>query len=340
MPIRRRAPLLALLAAGLLVLAAAGFFLLRPRGPAPLARRPVLFVGWDGADWQLLDDYLAAGQMPNLASLIREGRSGILTTIHPPLSPLVWTTMMTGVGPLDHGILDFTRFNPQTGAREPITSAERRAPAIWTMASSAGRTVAVLGLWATWPAEPVAGLLVSDRLFSFQYGETAPPPGAVYPPAEEGWARAGLTAAENRVDWQALRAYLPWLDEAAYRRLLSARDPYAQPASALRRILVETAVYHRLATGWLGRHQPDLAIVYFQGSDAVGHVFAPYAPPRQPSIAAADFARYSGVPRAYFAELDRLLGEYRRIAARSGAVLLLASDHGFRWKEGRPEQLA
>jgi Flp pilus assembly protein TadD len=304
------------------------------------AHRPVLFVGWDGADWELLDIYVEEGAMPNLARLVREGRSGVLTTLHPPLSPLVWTTMMTGVSPLTHGILDFTRFNPGTGEREPITRAERRVPALWNMASMAGRSVAVFGLWATWPAEPVDGLLVSDRLFSFQNPEAAPPPGVVYPPAEEAWAREALAATEREVDFAAVHSYLPWLNEAEYRRLLAQPDPYTQPAAALRRILVETTVYDRLATGWLARHPTDLALVYVQGSDTIGHVFAPYAPPRQPAISQEDFARYSAVPRAYFADLDRRLGEYRKIAERTGAVLMLASDHGFRWQEGRPERLA
>ncbi|HEX9669929.1 MAG TPA: tetratricopeptide repeat protein, partial [Thermoanaerobaculia bacterium] len=86
--------------------------------------------------------------------------------------------------------------------------------------------------------------------------------------------------------------------------------------------------------------RPDLALVYLQGTDTIGHVFAPFAPPRQPSVAADDFARYSDVPERYFAEVDRLLGEYRRLAERAGAVLMLASDHGFLWGEGRPERLA
>src|SRR5215218_1058712 len=125
--------------------------------PAPeIARavqqaRPVLFVGLDGADWELLDEYMAAGLMPNLAALVREGRPGVLSTIHPPLSPLVWTTMMTGTSPLEHGILDFTRRNPETGALEPITSGERLVPAVWNMAADGGKSVAVFGLWATWP---------------------------------------------------------------------------------------------------------------------------------------------------------------------------------------------
>src|SRR5206468_8432180 len=49
--------------------------------------RRVVFVGLDGADWELLDPLMAEGVMPNLAALVRAGRSGVLTTIHPPLSP-------------------------------------------------------------------------------------------------------------------------------------------------------------------------------------------------------------------------------------------------------------
>ncbi|HVT59088.1 MAG TPA: hypothetical protein VHR45_11885 [Thermoanaerobaculia bacterium] len=45
---------------------------------------PVLFVGLDGADWQLLDRFMDDGTMPNLAALAREGQSGVLMTLHPP----------------------------------------------------------------------------------------------------------------------------------------------------------------------------------------------------------------------------------------------------------------
>jgi len=301
--------------------------------------RRVLFVGLDGADWQLLDSYMQAGLMPNLAALAKEGRTAVLSTIHPPLSPLVWTTMMTGTSPLDHGILDFTRRNPETGDLEPITSGERRVPAIWNLATEAGKSVAVFGLWATWPAEPVRGLLVADRLSSFTSRDN-PPPGVVYPRAQEAWARETLEKADREVDFNALRAYLPWLGQDEYDRWQAAPDPYAHPVSALRRILIETRAYHALATLWLAREKPDLAIVYFQGTDTLGHIFAPYAPPRQEAVSEEDFQRFSKVPELYFAEVDRLLGDYRKLAEASGSVLMIASDHGFRWKEGRPSQLS
>jgi tetratricopeptide (TPR) repeat protein len=301
--------------------------------------RPVLFVGLDGGDWQLLDGFMADGTMPNLAGLARQGASGVLQTIQPPLSPLVWTTMMTGVSPLAHRILDFTRFNPASGALEPITSDERRVPAVWNMASAAGRSVAVLGLWATWPAEPVRGLLVADRFASFTAGDRQPPPGVVFPAAREDWAHRELAAAGRETGYEAVHLYLPWLDAAEYRRQTSDPVPYAHPASALRRILAETRAYHALARAWIERARPDLAVVYLQGTDTIGHMFAPYAPPCQPGVAALDCQRYGEVPRRYFAEIDRLLGDFRDLAARQGAVLFVASDHGFRWREGRPAGL-
>jgi Flp pilus assembly protein TadD len=301
-------------------------------------RRPVIFIGLDGADWQLLDVYMRKGAMPNLAALVREGHGGSLTTEMPPLSPIIWTTMMTGVSPLEHQILDFTRYNSVTGNKEPITSDERKRPAIWNMETYAGRTSAVYGLWATYPAEPVRGTLVSDRLFTFLFNESTPPPGVVYPASREAAARAQLKAAESDITLDVLKQYLPWLDPTQYDELLKVSDPYARPDSALRRILVETRVYERLSLDVLKNKVPDLSVIYFQGTDSIGHVFAPYAPPRQASVSQEDFDRYSQVPEKYFRHIDDMLGEYRRIAEQSKATLVIASDHGFLWSEGRPEK--
>jgi tetratricopeptide (TPR) repeat protein len=306
------------------------------------AGRPVIFVGLDGADWQLLDRYMAAGSMPHLARLLAEGAGGALETIHPPLSPIVWTSMMTGVSPVEHRILDFTRFSPASGRKEPITSDERRAPAVWNMVGDAGRTGATFGLWATYPAERVAGLLVSDRLMGFLFAEKNPPPGIVFPVEHEAWARETLRQVGEATGYAAVREYLPWLSGDEYRRIESEQkdDPYAHPVAALRRILIETQTYHRLATEWIAREGPDLAIVYFQGTDSIGHTFAPFAPPQQAGIADEDYRRYHEVPERYFRQVDVMLGVYRDLAEKRGAALVVASDHGFFWEEGRPKQLS
>ncbi|MFL6279515.1 MAG: alkaline phosphatase family protein, partial [Vicinamibacterales bacterium] len=304
------------------------------------AGKRVIFIGLDGADWSLLDQYAARGVMPTLAKLVSEGASGTVKTIHPPLSPLVWTTMMTGVSPLEHRILDFLRVNPASQQREPITSDERKVPAIWNMATAGGKKVAALGFWATYPAESVNGLMVSDRLFTFLFSETTPPPGIVSPASIESWARDGLTRAQADTGYGAIKTVLPWLTEAEYAEAATVTDPYAHPVSALRRILIETKVYDDLGRDWYTREKPELLLLYFQGTDSIGHVFAPYAPPKQPEVSDSDYARYKDVAEQYFAGIDRLLARYVAAAKSTGAVIMLASDHGFLWGEGRPTTLS
>ena len=221
--------------------------------------RPVIFLGLDGADWNLLDQYMARGLMPNLTRLVAAGTSGRLRTMQPALSPLVWTTMMTGVGPLDHGVLDFVQFDPATGLKTPIGSTERRVPAIWNMATTAGKTAGVFGMWATYPAEPVGGLMVSDRLFTFLFKELTPPERIVFPAADESWARATLARAEGQSDYRTVKAYLPWLQESEYRQVAESDDPYGNPVSALRLDDADHALVDH-AGGTAGLTDQDVAI--------------------------------------------------------------------------------
>ncbi len=304
--------------------------------------RPVIFIGLDGADWEPLDDYMRAGAMPALKRLVAEGAGGVLETEHPPLSPIVWTTMMTGVSPLDHAILDFTRFNPFTREKEPITSDERRAPAVWNMLTAGQKQVSQFGLWATYAAEPLHGINVTDRMSNFLYTDLKKPQGVIYPPARQPWAEVMVGQAERAVTAARMREYLPSLSDADFDALAHVANPYAQPDAALRRILIETEIYRRLSDEFLNsrRPLPDLTIIYIQGTDTIGHVFAPFAPPKQPEVSQGDYDRYHDVPERFFRDIDALLAEYIAIAERSGALVMLASDHGFRWREGRPTAIS
>jgi type I phosphodiesterase/nucleotide pyrophosphatase/tetratricopeptide repeat protein len=291
---------------------------------------PVIFIGLDGADWSLLDGYMASGAMPNLKKLVESGTRSAPQTEMPPLSPIVWTTMMTGAGPLQHQILDFARFNPTTDDKEPITSDERRAPAIWNMLDMAGKSCAQFGLWATYAAEPVQAINVSDRLFTFLYSNAGS--AIVYPPNKQAWAEAIARDAESLIGLARVREFIP---SATDSELATGGNPYANPVSGLRRILVDTEIYRRLSLEYLKTHRPDVTIVYFEGTDSIGHVFAPFAPPKQPRVSQTDYDRYNAVPEEYFRYVDTIIGDYLPIG-----TVVIASDHGFLWGEGRPTEVS
>ena len=56
----------------------------------------VVIIGLDAATWTLIRPWMAEGGMPNLAKLMKEGVSGTLRSILPPITPPAWTSFMTG----------------------------------------------------------------------------------------------------------------------------------------------------------------------------------------------------------------------------------------------------
>jgi Flp pilus assembly protein TadD len=95
-------------------------------------------------------------------------------------------------------------------------------------------------------------------------------------------------------------------------------------------------VSHRIARDLYDRERPDLLAVYLEGTDEIGHLFASYAPPKLACVSDSDFARYRRAVSAYYALVDRVLGQWMRRAKEDGATLLVTSDHGFKWGADRP----
>lgn len=302
-----------------------------PRTPVPPgAFRRVIWIGLDGADWEYLSSLTAAGKLPNWSRLVREGYAADLESFVPILSPLVWTSQETGLGPDVHRVLDFQEVAPN-GLLVPVSEASRKAPAVWNVASSHGRKVGVVGFWATHPAEKVNGFFLSDRI---DPSVASPAPSGVgYPPSLDELVRRVATR-EATVSSEDLRSYVEVSDSDV--RALSATPSFDDPVSALSALLTTTRVTQRLSRELYDSERPEFLAVYFKGTDEVGHLFAPYAPPRLACTDPTAYERFHRVPETYFGAVDAILGQWMRRAREDGAVLVITSDHGFRWGADRP----
>ena len=47
----------------------------------------VLLIGWDGADWEMINPLLDGGELPHLSKVVQSGVIGNLATLSPCLSP-------------------------------------------------------------------------------------------------------------------------------------------------------------------------------------------------------------------------------------------------------------
>ncbi|HSS44122.1 MAG TPA: alkaline phosphatase family protein, partial [Thermoanaerobaculia bacterium] len=294
--------------------------------------RRVIWCGLDGADWEYLDSLAAQGKMPNWKRLSVEGFGARLQSFMPILSPLVWTTQETGVGPDVHGVLDFQEVDPRTGLLVPVSEASRKVPAVWNIAAENGRRVGVVGFWATHPAEMVNGFFLSDRIHPKSPAAVAR--GVGYPESLSETVRRVVTR-EGNVGVADLMPYFDW-PETEVASALARGAGYDDPVTALSGLLVETRVTQRLTRELYDRERPDLLAVYFEGTDSIGHLFAPYAPPRLACAEEPLFEKFHRTAETYFRAVDSILGQWMRRAREDGAILILTSDHGFHWGADRP----
>lgn len=359
--------LLYLTAPPILLILAAGAWMSRGAAVRPPVQfeqasggqRKLLVIGMDGMSWDFTRRLMAAGEMPNLSDLAGRGVASPLSTYRPTLSPLIWTTIATGVRPERHGIEGFAiqrirgidasigRLVRDTGSglilngleavglaeRVPIGSDLCTAMRFWEVASAVGRTVAVLNWWATWPADPVNGLLVTDRFYYFRdadMGKSAPEQdvGTVYP-------------AEAHDEMAALRVS-PWdLTPAQVRRFLDLTDSEIESLgrgeyqtqlidSEFRFLHSMDETYRRIALKVLeGPDPPDITAVYLRGVDIISHAALKYSDLLDRTDGTAEEERkYGAAVHRYYVYADEVIGGLVAAAGPDTNVLVV-SDHGF-----------
>jgi predicted AlkP superfamily phosphohydrolase/phosphomutase len=305
----------------------------RDRGPR------IVLVGMDALTWDLMDPMLHEGRLPNFQALIDRGSHGELKTMRSTyISASIWTTILTGKHPKQHGIKGFF-----TTKGYAANSTHRRTKFLPRILGERGISAACVGFWATWPAEEINGYIVSDL-------------------ASYGRFKDASDAANNSVRDYSYLAKLPnvtWPEDLVddvlpvmlapdrvpretYEKVLPMSDPEWEEFSNIDRVsrdndlsllkfsVVTDLNFHRAGLEIIQKHKPDAYLVYFQGPDIIEHFFWKYMEPEHfPGVSDEDAGRFGDVIRAYYAFMDGLLGEIVSAAAED-AVVVMCSDHGMK----------
>jgi predicted AlkP superfamily phosphohydrolase/phosphomutase/tetratricopeptide (TPR) repeat protein len=295
----------------------------------------VLLIGWDAADWKVIEPLMEQGRMPHTRALVERGTMGNLTTLRPVLSPMLWTSIATGKRPFKHGVLGFSEPTPDGAGVQPVSHHSRNTKALWNIFNQQGKRSIVVGWWPSHPVEPINGAMVSDH-FHTAVGPIGPedppwpvPPGAVWPP-ELAKPLGELRVHPNELDVEQVSFFVPdaaGIDQDKDKRL-----------GSVMKTLAEAATLNSAAT-WLMEHQDwDLCAVYFDAIDHFCHGFMKYHPPRRDFIPEADYERYKGVVEAGYCFHDMMLARMLALAG-DDATVIICSDHGFHPDEQRPRQI-
>src|SRR5438552_3120340 len=224
------AALLVLVAAGSAVAPLA----VRGRGAAPLLEaRPidtvfaeprtdpsprVTVIAIDAASLDLITRATAEGRLPNFGRILDAGAVRYLATLHPTSAEAVWAAVATGKLPQKNGVRSTGMYQIAGGGgalqllpdycfahglerfgflvEQAHSSATLRTRTLWSIVSTSGYSVGVVGWPLTTPAPPVRGYLVSDTYYRVALtAYSLDDPSAIYPADLQTEALAAMEAA-------------------------------------------------------------------------------------------------------------------------------------------------
>ena len=261
----------------------------------------VLLVGWDGADWRILDPMLEQGLLPNVQALIDRGARGVLRSTTPNHSWAAWPSFLTGLEPSNHGVYDI--FEREIGQRRnlPVTYGSIKATTMLSDLNAAGATTVMTNLPLTFPPPRIEGKIVAGGVLPKWRPFTHP----------EGVAKeledAGAPFPINGMSWTTFR---------------NRPDALLQEAVDLTRARTKANLHLLDTTDW------RFASLIYVATDRLQHCLDKYVAPDHPRYAELSKDPLAVKLRDVYRLLDDALGQLLD-RARDDDLVLFVSDHGF-----------
>jgi predicted AlkP superfamily phosphohydrolase/phosphomutase len=261
----------------------------------------VLIIGWDGADWRILDPLLERGDLPNLSALLERGGRAVLKAPLPNHSWSAWPSFMTGVEPADHGVYDILEARGGSKRQFPVTFRSIKERTFLADLTRAAVPSIFVNVPLTFPPPRIEGKLVAGGVLPKWRPFTHPE--SLAKELEE----AGAPWPINGMSWTTFR---------------NRPDAFLEEVQEFARVR-QKATEHILDTSeW------RVACVVQVETDRVQHCLSKYVSGDHP-----DYERLSREPladrvRAVYRLLDEGLG---RLVERTGPedLVIFMSDHGF-----------
>lgn len=287
-----------------------------------MKKNKVLLIGWDAADWKIIGPLMAKGQMPALKKIIDNGVYGNMSTMNPPYSPMLWTTVATGKTPDKHGILGFLEVMPDLKGVRPVTVNSRKSRALWNIFHNQGLKSNLVGWWPSFPAEPIDGVVVSDK---FQKVSKDP---KMKNPILKGTIHPESLVKEIKdlrlFPYELTEAHiLPFIPNAG--QIDQEKD---KSLETFAKIMAENVSVHNAATNVMRTTEWDFMAIYYDLVDHFCHAFMKFHPPKLKQIPNHLFELYKDCVNSAYRFQDMMLERTMELVDNDTTVIIM-SDHGY-----------
>ena len=285
-------------------------------------KNKLLLIGWDAADWDVIWPLVHAGKMPALKSLIARGTHGNISTMNPPYSPMLWTSVATGKTPDKHGVLGFIEVTPDAQSVRPVTTLSRKTRALWNIFHNQGMRSNLVGWWPSFPAEPINGYVISDRFQKTHMDPRLQTP--ISPKSVHPW--------DKSEDFKDLRMFPFEITKAHLLPFVPQADKVDQDKhkglNAIAKIVSENTSLHNAATRLLRTTEWDFMAVYYDMIDHFCHSFMKYHPPKHPGVDPQNHEIFKEAVTGAYLFQDMMLERKLKLVDKDTTIIIM-SDHGF-----------
>lgn len=278
----------------------------------------VVVLGLDSFDPRLATELAAAGRLPAIASLLREGAQAQTQNPYGLFVGALWPTLTTARSAEKVGYHSWLEVDPATYERR-LNACEVQGDPFWRSISDAGRRIAVLDVPHSRADGPVNGIEVTEwGCHDRHFGLRGSPAGIV----EELTARHGLHPVLG-IDPYSARHFAP---DDEYARSGLVRTP-AEDRELTEGLLAGIEAKRRLALDVLEREPWDLYVCVFGESHAAGHHLWHHHDPEHPRHDPAAAAELGDPLGRIYEALDAAVADHLDRCGPETTFLLLLS-HG------------
>jgi predicted AlkP superfamily phosphohydrolase/phosphomutase len=323
----------------LIVIISILYFLTSQKEAEILYSPHIVIIGVDGAGWNLINPLLKDDQLPNIKYLVRKGSHGVLKTISPVKSSVIWTSIATGKSMIKHGIIDWTFIN-KNNIQIPYRQSERRVKAFWNILGELGWKVGVINWFITYPPERVNGYMVSEE-FRHLAKRDLTEITMTYPKLLQ---KKLQFARRTKWDFPKIRKEekLP-----NFRNKEAISEGQKRLAPFYANFVTQDKIIELASLYLFERYPVDVFATYFRLIDVVSHFACGYLDPEliqkgideekagaiSPEIRFEIDNAFSEIMNPIYAYSDRILGRFLEIIGPQ-TTLIVVSDHGFAFQNG------
>ena len=255
----------------------------------------LIVVGLDGMTFDVINPLIEMGHLPNIARLMGEGAHSTLLSTVPSITPVAWSSFITGKSPGGHGVYDWG-IKTADHRMSIINANYFRGQCIWTLLHRAGKQIGVIGLPMSYPPSSYPSFMIGGPLS----------PGV--------HSRFTFPETLHREIKENVGEYI--IDFEKRQQLAKGEEAFVAAMARLVRARGETTLYLMQKYPW------DVLMPVFIATDRLQHYLwqhlsfsKPLTPIQQQII-------------EFYNLVDEYIGHFIEVAPDPKTVILL-SDHGF-----------